>query len=200
MVMTLNEAREKMSAIRASLKSETDAIRRNGKYTEAGRRQELAMSLINHRRQAESLKKTLTVDNESTRTALAGKLFGIPAGSDAAAVLSFRDANDRADRITNAGDASKMLKRALEQNDLLLARAVAGHAHSKKWSDVTESYAEATGLTDQLDEFDALPTGGMLKVVVAALFLLPAPVELNTTLGAPSDAHLHRIADGAVDA
>ncbi|MBV8310555.1 MAG: hypothetical protein JO344_09245, partial [Planctomycetaceae bacterium] len=122
--------------------------------------------------------------------------FGIPNRADPATILVYRDAEDRAAKLANADDAEAMLARATEKGDTLLARAVAGYAHSKKWQNVTESYAEAAGLADDLDELNALPSGAMLKTAVTALFSLPMPPELRTLLGDTSVARLHRTANG----
>ncbi|MGH3632674.1 MAG: hypothetical protein ACRDTS_00950 [Mycobacterium sp.] len=192
----LDEAKRKMSAIRDSLGREVDQIRNNPKYSDSGRAQELAKSLLAHRNQADLLRTNFSVNNEDVRLKLTAKLFGIPNRADPATILVYRDAEDRAAKLTNPDDAAAMLARATEKGDTLLARAVAGHAHSKKWQNVTESYAEAAGLADGLDELNALPSGAMLKTAVTALFSLPTPPELRTLIGDTSDGRLQRIADG----
>jgi hypothetical protein len=194
--MQLSEAKRKMTDIRASLKREVDQIRNNSKYSESGRAQEIAKTLLAHRRQAEGLRSNFSTNNEDVRRNLTAKLFGIPANPDPATILVYRDAEDRAAKLTNSDEAETMLIRATETGDRLLARAIAGYAHTKKWPNVTEKYAETNGLADTLDELNALPSGGMLKAAVTALFALPAPAELRTIIGDPSDAGLQRVADG----
>lgn len=191
-----DQAKRKMSAIRDSLGREVNQIRNNPKYSDSGRAQELAKTLLVHRRQADSLRTNFSVDNEDVRLKLTAKLFGIPNRADPATILVYRDAEDRAAKLANADDAAAMLARATENGDTLLARAVAGYAHSKKWQNVTESYAEAAGLADDLDELNTLPSGAMLKTAVTALFSLPTPPELRTLIGDTSDARLQRIAGG----
>ncbi|MGH3556434.1 MAG: hypothetical protein ACRDTK_02810 [Mycobacterium sp.] len=185
-----------MSAIRDSLQREVNQIQNNPKYSDGGRAQELAKTLLAHRRQADSLRTNFSVNNEEVRLKLTAKLFGIPNRADPATILVYRDAEDRAAKLTNPDDAAAMLTRATEKGDTLLARAVAGHAHSKKWQNVTESYSEAAGLADDLDELNALPSGAMLKTAVTALFSLRTPPGLRTFVGDTSDARLQRIANG----
>jgi hypothetical protein len=192
--MQLDEAKRKMFAIRGSLGREVDQIRNNPKYSDSGRAQELAKSLLIHRNQADSLRSNFSVNNADVRLQLTAKLFGIPKHADPATILVYRDAEDRAAKLSNPDDAAAMLARATEKGDALLARAVAGHAHSRKWQSVTESYAEAVGLADDLDELNSLPSGAMLKTAVTALFSLPTPPELRTLIGEASDARLQRIA------
>jgi hypothetical protein len=192
----LDEAKRKMSAIRDSLGREVDQIRNNSMYSECGRAQEIAKILLAHRRQAEDLRSNFSTNNEDVRLKLTAKLFGIPGNADPATILVYRDAEDRAAKLTNPDEAATMLTRATEIGDTLLVRAVAGHAHSRKWQSVTESYADAAGLTDNLNELNNLPSGAMLKTAVTALFSLPTPPELRTLIGDTSDARLRRIAGG----
>jgi hypothetical protein len=192
----LTDVKTKMAGIRASFNNDVQRIRNTTQYSEQGKMQELAKSLIAHRRQAASLRSDFGTDNESVRLSLTSKLFGIPKNADPATVLVYRDAMDRAAKLDNPDDAASMLKRATEQGDPLLARAVASHAHSRKWSDITETYAESTGLAAELDDLNALPSGGALGLAVTALFSVPAPPELRATIGAVTDTQLQRIADG----
>jgi len=189
-----DQAKRNMSEIRDGLQREVNQIRNNPKYSDSGRAQELAKTLLVHRRQADSLRTNFSVDNEDVRLKLTAKLFGIPNRADPATILVYRDAEDRAAKLTNPDDAAAMLARATEKGDTLLARAVAGHAHNRKWQSVTESYADAAGLADDLDELNSLPSGAMLKTAVTALFSLPTPPELRSLIGEASDARLQRIA------
>jgi len=194
--ISLNEAKNKMSQIRSSLKREVDAIRASSRYSDEGRKQELAKVVLTQRKQVEVLRGQFSTNNEDTRTKLAAKLFGIPAGADPATVLVYRDAQDRAAKLVNADEAATMLKRATEMGDPLLARAVAGQAHTNRWRSVTESYAETAGLSNDLADLNAIPGGGMLKAAATALFMLPTPPELQPFHGDLSDGQLQRIADG----
>ncbi|GAB3019539.1 hypothetical protein [Mycobacterium bourgelatii] len=193
----LDDAREAMRRIRASLDREIDAIRRNPRYSETGRLQEIAKATFNARKEAGSLRDRFTTNNEDVRKRLTAKLFGVPAGADATTTLVLRDAQDRAAKLDSADAAAAMLARALDLGDALLARAVAGEAYSRKWRDVVAAYAEATHLEDELAELDSLPSGGLLKTGLNALFSIRAPRELLSGLaGDLPDARLLAIAEG----
>lgn len=129
------------------------------------------------------------------RTKLDNMIRGVPPGADASTILVYRDAEDRAAKLTNTREANAMLTRAIERGDTLLARAVAGHAFGNGWHDVTETYAEATGLSDTLDELTDLPSGPMTSLAEAALFSVPAPPEVRTFVTGQSDDELRRFAE-----
>ena len=180
----LDDVKDQMARIRASLNREIETIRNNSRYCDDGRVQEIAKAVFNHRKQAQSLRDKFTTNNEDVRLRMTSRLFGLPAGSDAATTLVMRDAQDRAAKLESADDAAALLKRATELGDMLLARAVAGHAHAKKWNAVTESYAEAAGLSEALAELESLPSGGWLKTGVNVLFSVKTPPELLPNGGA----------------
>lgn len=189
----ITDAKSKMTTIRASLAKKCDAIRADPRYTESGRRQELAKTLLAHRKQAAALRDGTTVDNDSTRARLTMKLFGLPAGADTGSVLAFRDAVDRASQLRSGKDLQAMRQRATAMGDDLLARAAAARAFELGIRDVAKDYAEAAGLDNEYDDLAATPTSTMAS---AALFSVPCPPELRAIVGGVSDDMLQRIADG----
>jgi hypothetical protein len=194
-----DEAKCKMSAIRGSLEREVTAIRNNANYSDRGAAREMAKALLAHRNQAQRLRDNFSSDNDTVRVRLTAKMFGVPPGADASTILVYRDAEDRAAKLTNTKEAKAMLTRAIERGDNLLARAVAGHAFGNGWNDVTETYAEATGLSDTLDDLTDIPSGPMTNLAQAALFSVPTPPEVRTFVTGHSDDELRRFAedDGA---
>lgn len=187
------DAKQRMSAIRASLAREAAAIRADSRYTDSGRRQELAKTLLAHRKQAAALRDNTTLDNDSTRAKLTTKLFGLPADADAGSILAYRDAMDRAAQLRSPADLSDLRERATKLGDHLLARAAAARAFEIGAKDVAKNYAESVGLDDEYEDLAATPTSGMAS---AALFSVPCPAELRTITGQSSDDYLQRIADG----
>lgn len=195
--LTFADAKARMAEIRNSFQRDVESIRASSIYNDAGRRQELAKTFFSHRKQAEGLRSRFTTTNDESRVRLSARLFGLPAASDAASVLVYRDACDRAAKLEDEGAAAAMLRRATEMGDSLLARAVAGHAYTKRWASVTGDYAEATGLSADLDELEALPSGGMLNLGLSALFGLRTPEELQSfSRNELDDDRLKQIADG----
>jgi hypothetical protein len=191
----LDEAKRKMSAIRDTLGREVDTIRNNANYSDRGRARETAKALLAQRERAQELRDSFSTDNDTVPVKLTAKMFGVPSGADASTILVYRDAEDRAAKLTNTKEAKAMLTRAIERGDILLARAVAGHAFGNGWNDVTETYAEATGLSDVLDELTDIPSGPMTRLAEAALFAVPAPPEVRRFVTGHSDDELRRLAE-----
>jgi hypothetical protein len=196
MSLTLNEAREKMSAIRRDFDTEVAQIRNSNGLNDSGRRQAIAKTLIAQREKARALRSSFEVDNEDTRVTLSSKLFGIPKGADPATVLIHRDAADRAAKLDGPDEATATLKRALEHGDHVLARAVASHAHGRRWDPVVAAYAEQTGQSGDLETLNDIPSGGLSKLAVNTLFLVRTPQEVQTVRGDCHDGELGRIAAG----
>lgn len=63
------------------------------------------------------------------------------AGTTPDAVITFRDAQERADRIKEPRDALTAMQRALLNQDAGMAQALLGRAIDQGWSDVTSAYA-----------------------------------------------------------
>ncbi|WP_156750091.1 hypothetical protein [Mycobacterium sp. E2479] len=190
--MQLEDAKAAMAAIRGSFAREAATIRNSSKYSDEGRAQQLAKSLLAHRKQAAALRANFSADNEDVRSVSVSRLFGLPKNSDAATVIAYRDAADRAVKLADAHEAKATLTRAIEMGDSLMARAIAGHAERRKWGAVTDAYAAHAGLEDDLADLRSVPTGGLLKTGLNALFAVPTPAELHRT----TDNELQRIADG----
>lgn len=186
-------AKQKMSTIRSGLARDVETIRGSSKYSDEGRRQELAKTLLAYRKQAAALRANTMLGNDSARAKLTTKVFGLDDNADAGSILAFRDAVDRASQLRSGTDLQAMRERATRMGDHLLARAAAGRAFELGIRDVAKEYAEAAGLDNEYDDLVATPTSGMAS---AALFAVPCPQELRALVGDVSDDHLQRIADG----
>jgi hypothetical protein len=121
-----------------------------------------------------------------SRAALERKLFGLPAGADSSAVISYRDAVDRAARVESAADATAMLKRAAISGDQLLAKAVLGRAFEGGWVGVVDSYVESqpdsAGPIDQLIELndnEARASTHAARFAESLFSSVPRPEELK---------------------
>lgn len=188
----LDLVKSKMTGIRSSFSREAAAIRNSSKYSDKGKTQELAKSLLAHRSQAEALRTSFNVNNEDVRCVSVSRLFGLPKVADAATVIAWRDGAERAAKLKDADEAKAAITRALELGDDLMARAIAGYAETQKWRAVTDAYAAHTGLEDDLADLRSIPSGGLLNLGMGALFAVPTPLELRTN----TDSELRRIADG----
>ncbi len=185
-----SDVRQAVSQFNEELKREVDQIRADSRFTVGGRTQELAKALLKHRQRAESLRDSYRSEIEDSRAGLQRKLFGMPAGSDPAAMMTYRDAVDRVSQLKSPIAISDMLGRALDNGDDILARAAAGQAHRYGMKTIVDKYATATGRGAELDELDSLRGGN--ENVENLLFLVPAPSELRGF----GDAQIRRVAEG----
>lgn len=176
MIITVDQAREKMTRIRAALKSDLDSIRADHRLTDEGRKLEMAKALRTHRKQAATLREQFSAQAKARRKELHQRLFGLPADADA---LAFRDALDRAENLTSEEQADKALHRAELVGDTLLARAIAGRAHEKGWRDITRNHFTDTAFADNLTELEGL-RGGSSSIGETALFSVIPPHEIAT--------------------
>lgn len=62
-------------------------------------------------------------------------------GTDSGSIITYRDAQDRADRLTSAEEASRIMTRALTNGDRTLASAVATAALGHGWRSVYDTWA-----------------------------------------------------------
>lgn len=84
--------------------------------------------------------------------ALQRQIYGTT-GSSPDAVITFRDAQERADRITEQRPALAAMERALLNKDAGMAQALLGRAFDQGWSDVVAAYvsenpAQGTNIED----------------------------------------------------
>ncbi|MFL0276995.1 hypothetical protein [Mycobacterium sp. SMC-19] len=173
--MQFAEAKTKMSAIRADLQAEVDTVCANARYSTDGKVHEIAKAILDARSLAVELRDQFVTTSEETRRKLARKLFGLPAGADPATVLVYRDAEDRAAKITDPDEYGPLMARALDRGDDLMARAIAARADTQGITDVAAAYAAGTGQTGAYTELDALPTGRNFNTAVAMVFTVPLP-------------------------
>lgn len=70
-------------------------------------------------------------------------LIEAPSRPSGAEMISYRDAQDRADRVENADEAKSLIERALRQNDLYLAHAIFDRSLRERWRDVSRVFTLA---------------------------------------------------------
>ena len=78
-------------------------------------------------------------------------------GSDPAAVINYRDAQDRAERLTSAVEADLLMTRALRSDDKTLAAAVARVSMERNFKGVADAFAaENPSLIEATRDLSAL--------------------------------------------
>jgi hypothetical protein len=117
--------------IRAALTAQTAQIRTARDLSNEGRAHHLARTYVQARDEMTSLKRADAEKRNRRRAELQQLLFGNPRNSDSAAVISYRDAQDRADKLKDPQEAAALLERAIMSKDEFLGRAIAMRAMAR---------------------------------------------------------------------
>lgn len=134
---------------------------------------------------------------EARRVELTRSLFGTP--NDPAGVLSFRDAQARAEGIEDPVIAEYRLRRAIDGGDQMMARALAQHGAEMGWNTVVDTYTtlvpSAGETLQQLAEIQEQQNSPVHGLARAPYFSLPKPSELDGL----QDFQIESIAAGTID-
>jgi hypothetical protein len=177
------EAAAQINAFRSAL----DAIRMDRNLSGEGKRREIAIAYVSTKTRLANLAKQEQSTTSVNRDELQRQLFADGLNSqDPAAVVSRRDALDRADRIETVSQAEQMLDRANTTQDSALASAIARTAAARlsnaepAWADVLRTYAasrpaaaQALAQLAQLDRDRAAD-----RIASQAAYGLSRPTEL----------------------
>jgi len=90
--------------------------------------------------QALKAREMQLVDDEITRLE---RLLDAKAGTTSSDIIAFRDAQDRAERISDWNEADRILERAERTGDKTLAHAVFRRALDSGWTSTTQAFAKA---------------------------------------------------------
>jgi hypothetical protein len=145
--MSLTYLDEKLEAVRArandvqgNLNAARRAINSDSSLSQIGKDEALRAATENARNTMAALRQeedTLAGDKRSSlQRTVAGTV-----GTDSASIISYRDAQDRADKLESRDEANRLMSRALTSGDKSLASAIAQAAITKGWNDVYEPYA-----------------------------------------------------------
>jgi hypothetical protein len=109
-----------------------EAVRRDSQLSDQGKRQRLRQLHTNPQAQLSQLEAEESRSLEARRERIRGQLFGPKFGiATEGYVASARDARDRASKLTDVGDALRVLADAEEAGDAVLAQAVAKDAYRR---------------------------------------------------------------------
>lgn len=129
--------------------------------------------------------------DEQTRAAIYKKRFGNAKSGDAASIISFRDAQDRVDRVRTVDEAAALLERAMMGEDDILGRAVAWKAFNHAvtpglgdtWSPIVHRWLETQppGTAEDIEELAdiaAVSTDPKARFARNMYYTFPTPTEL----------------------
>lgn len=145
--------------------------------TDTGKREALAPA---HATLSEMLKNLRQQERDVVRIKrekLERDVFGLPAGAanNPAQLVSFRDAQDRANRLTDRDEAEQAYKSALRSDDTVLAQAILAQAIQRGWSNVTDDYCtrNPSARTD-LDDLRKIGQYEQNSLSITAQYMVPA--------------------------
>ncbi len=166
-----------------------ERIRARPELSDHGRAMLLAKSYLDAKAKMGDLQQAAAADDTDQHSRTERSVFGAGGlgGDPATAVVSFRDAQDRAAGLTTSDDAAALLARAERSGDEPLARAVAGHAFdmscsnlgrlNQGWDEVLDTYTESRPAAAR----DVETLRGLSRPMGASAFFvwsLPCPQEL----------------------
>jgi hypothetical protein len=189
----IDQARTTAASIAEAFNASVEKIRNNTTLSSEGKMRTMARLYIDTQAkvaaQSDAEKNAIAAE----RTAVDRALFGTPASSDPTAMIAFRDAQDRAERIEDETTAMNTLNRTDTTGDTELASAVLNQAVSMGWFNVVEAFAAThPGKAALVDELVALAnlTKPQNYLMSAWSYIVPKPLEL----GAVADYRIEQLA------
>lgn len=136
----LDKLRAEAAAVQRRVQDARRAIESDPTLSDQGRSE--AMTEIRDSAQArlDQLKAAEVKAIKDKTTSLERSVFGYASKTDPSEIISRRDADDRADRITEAKEAEALLERAERSGDTHLAQAIVRIAAVKGYDKVVQAY------------------------------------------------------------
>ena len=134
-----------VAGIQRRLDEQLNTIRNNRSYSDSGRKSEMAKRVLVARAEMNKMKSNFAAERQARGENLHRIVFGNTSGATAAELIADRDARDRAGQLSTLEDANAMLRRANQNGDESLAKAVAEAAFNRGWTDVARDYADQVG-------------------------------------------------------
>lgn len=156
-------------------------IRRDASRTERWKKIELAKVAREMRAERQRLMAERDRESRGAQVRLENTLFGSGSkADDASAVISRRDAGDRAAQLDDEEAARRLLARAERTGDEPLARAIAERAFERRWVNVTNEFLERRPELDApMNELWSQRHPSMNDALVEILTMDANPEELS---------------------
>jgi hypothetical protein len=137
----INDLQAQAAGIQKRMASTHDSITNDNTLSDIGKRAKLNTDQERARTQLTDLRKKETELVAAKKQSLEKLLFGL-SSSDPNQIIAYRDAQDRAGRITNLDDAREMFSRATLSGDKTLAAALLGRALENEWNSIVDEYVK----------------------------------------------------------
>lgn len=178
---------DQAGAIQSNFNATVTQVRSNGDLTEDAKLRRLARAWTDAEARMGELRQSWQGRSTESAESLTKQVFGA-AGTSGADAISVRDADDRASRLEDADEALSLLRRAEDNGDVVLSRAIALHAFGKRneffggdWAGVVDAYAEAhPQVAEKIVKLATLRTDTINTSVASAfVFSIFKPSELD---------------------
>ncbi|MFD8563899.1 hypothetical protein ACFV1N_42080 [Streptosporangium canum] len=189
--------RERLEDKVRAYNAQVNDIRNNPHLSERGKREQIKDLYDTHKAAVDTMRAQADKTQQTTAADLERRLFGMTAGNDPSAVISFRDAVDRVASIKSPSELGELMERAHRTGDTGLLRAGFGHAWRKSrdplgsddWSALVSEYVEHNpDAGDDLTRLQQMTSsrGKTAELVERMATSLPRPKELDAR-NQPSD-------------
>lgn len=135
----LDQIRERALETRRHYTTRTATVQSDDLLSPEGKATELTELREQTQRTLSALEAEENAAITQTRETLERRVLGT-AGTDPSSVISFRDAQERADAITDHTDATAAMRRALTSGDQVLAQAVMRRALEQGFTEASALY------------------------------------------------------------
>ncbi|RAU98774.1 hypothetical protein DQP58_04795 [Mycobacterium colombiense] len=151
----IDDLRKQAANIQSRWARTADLLDADNTLTDTGKRAKLDSEHAQVSAKLSDLRKKEKELITGKRQSLEKSLFGLSSltSSDPGQVIAYRDAQDRAARLTQADEAGEVFAAAIRSDDKTLAAAILGRALDAGWSGIVAEYIKQNpSAKEQLDD------------------------------------------------
>lgn len=177
----IDSDRTQAATLNASFNATVERIRANPTLSPEGKRRQIASAYLDTTAAIQKLQADEKANIEAKRVELNRNVFGTQ-DTDPSSIIAFRDAQDRADRLTTADEAQRLLDRSMLNGDDTLASAILERALGEAWRNVVDEYtAKNPDRASQLADLSSINNYGSRANVfnTYVAYATPLPAELS---------------------
>jgi hypothetical protein len=151
----INDLRAQAERIQSRWARTTGLLDADNTLSDTGKRSKLDVEHTQVSAKLSDLRKKEKQLIAGKRHSLEKSLFGLSSvtSSDPGQIIAYRDAQDRAARLTHADEAGQVFAAAIRSDDKTLAAAILGRALEAGWDNIVAEYVkENPSAKEQLDD------------------------------------------------
>jgi hypothetical protein len=151
----IDDLRKQAASIQSRWARTTDLLDADNNLTGTGKRAKLDSEHSQVSAKLSDLRKKEKELIAAKRRSLEKSLFGLSSmtSSDPGQIIAYRDAQDRAARLTQADEAGQAFAAAIRSDDKTLAAAILGRALESGWGSIVAEYIKQNpSAKEQLDD------------------------------------------------